>query len=185
MICMDCARKHLAAALAYAGEGRDREVPKVTGEGSACGYVSQAYVLATEACAYPEHLDMAVGMLVRAEELYVAEGLDDRAAATRGLRLGSSGSPQALASALWAHPDCDPFVGHAREAARESGARLPDTMSKDWFMTHYGEVKAGVLGAGLPGTDAPGAGKEVSGDGMREEGGLQGRQVRRRQGGQG
>lgn len=139
--CNECSLKHLAAALAYAKVSDGGGLTWILNDSMLC-YISQAYVLASEAKAYPSHADAAVGMLVLAEEAATELGSygDEVASDIRKMRLDHGKDPAALMRTLRAYPMCIPFVGHLKEAMREGDVRLPQTITMDWYEANYGEI---------------------------------------------
>lgn len=162
--CKECALKHLRAAYAYAETSED--VSPVLLDVSVRSLVSRAYVLATEAPAYPDHYGMAVGTLVMAEE--EAAMIPDECAgrgtslALRDVRLRSPDA-STLAFRLRENPLCDPFVGHVLEALREGGiAGLPCSITRQWFSDNFKSLEKVVSEEKVP--------EEAKGDGKKEGG---------------
>jgi len=122
--CRECAAKHLRAALAYASErNTSPDAPKVwfiDHHGTVQMLVSRAWVLLNESIEfYPEHYDLAVGVLVQAEEaaaIMGEQGLFIRRV-VRNARL--AGSADAAMRNLVGLACLEPWVGHVGEAMRE------------------------------------------------------------------
>lgn len=143
--CKECALKHLRAAYAYA-ESSDDAAP-VQLDVSVRSLVSRAYVLATEAPAYPDHFGMSVGTLVMAEEeaAMMPEGIGGSVALElRSIRLKSPNAA-ALALELRKSSLCDPFAGHVLEAMREGDiAGLPYEITRQWFSENFKSLERAV-----------------------------------------
>jgi hypothetical protein len=161
MACRDCAVKHVRSAYAYAAYGTDDGREVLTGD-TALGFVSQAYVLASEAPFYPDHYDMAVGMLVRAEE-EAAMADAGAAARIREIRISTTDAAE-LSAALADFPLCDRMPGHLREAVREGGLPpLPASVGKRWVVEN--------LEALIESADAAEAARRAAGSGEPGKGG--------------
>jgi hypothetical protein len=141
--CSDCAKKHLRAALAYVLEdGRSHDVPWGS-TSSVSGFVSQAVVLLGEAGTSPEayrsHYDLAVGCLVKAEELAVQVGFPKFAKETREFRLGLGFSAGKVTM-----PKLPSFVdlalGHWCEAIREGRVEVGGVMTDSIFLVRFKDL---------------------------------------------
>lgn len=141
--CSDCAKKHLRAALAYVLEdGRNRESPWGSTE-SVNGYVSQAVVLLGEAGTFPDayrsHYDLAVGCLVKAEDLAVLGGVPELAKETREFRLGL-GFADGRVSMPTPPAFVDMALGHWCEAVREGRVDVGGIMTDTIFLNRFKEL---------------------------------------------
>ncbi len=161
--CAECAKKHLYAALAYAvAFPSGRWYPGADERGTVAdtveGLVSRAFVLAAETPAYPDHLALAIGTLVRAEDEAMTLGCDKTATEVRELRLAlSDGDMVDLRKSAY----CDPWYGHVLEAKREwPSLGLPEGLSRDGFVKDFGTYIGQVC---------PAEGKEVIEDGEDDE----------------
>lgn len=161
--CAECAKKHLYAALAYAvASPSERWFPGVSERGVTIttveGLVSRAFVLAAETHAYPDHLALAIGTLVRAEEEAMALGCDKTASEIRDLRLSLADGDMVD---LRESPYCSPWYGHVLEAKREwPQLELPESLTPDGFVDDFGKYIGQVC---------PAEGKEVIEDGEDDE----------------
>lgn len=131
--CMECARKHLRAALAYASMDGDR--PGVYAIDSTVAMTSAAWVLLGEAEAYPDHYDLAIGMLVAAEDNEAANGTGS-GALIRQIRLGNP-DRAGLMRGLEAGGFVDPMLGHAFEAKREGRIGVPELVNHRIIMDDF------------------------------------------------
>lgn len=128
--CTECAKKHLRAALAYASERSDAPTDLGRADVAVCvnsptAFTSEAWVLLSESGSYPEHVALAIGFVVRAEEEAFAGGIWETVGANiRKIRLASE-DPVTLMCNLETAGLVDPMVGHMREAAREGGIEIP------------------------------------------------------------
>jgi len=149
--CAECAKKHLRAALAYATDGAPDPVPVCVN--SVTALVSEAWVLLAESGSYPEHVDLALGFLVRAEDDAFAGGLwETTGDRVRKIRLASK-DPVELMGNLEAAGLVNPMVGHLREAAREGRIELPSVVSSETVKRDFdGLIKAeGIITPTTPG----------------------------------
>ena len=146
--CIECVKKHLRAALAYASErsnvrtdlGRADVAVFVS---SPMAFTSEAWVLLSESGSYPEHVALAIGFIVRAEEESFVRGTWETVGANiRKIRLTSE-NPVTLMCNLEAAGLVDPMVGHMREAAREGRIEIPVILDAKTVIDNFdGLIKA-------------------------------------------
>lgn len=146
--CIECVKKHLRAALAYASErsnaltdlGRADIAVFVS---SPIALTSQAWVLLSESGSYPEHVALAIGFVVRAEEESFVRGTWETVGANiRRIRLTSE-NPVTLMCNLETAGLVDPMVGHMREAAREGRIEIPMILDAKAVIDNFdGLIKA-------------------------------------------
>lgn len=142
--CEECARKHLAAALAHAVEASGHgDGDKYISSDSCMAFVGRAFVLYVESkCPnYSLHADLAKGFLVMAEQMF-AQGFDGVRDTTRLRAARKARETEAklmeLGLFMSDQEDLCLMAGHLAEAKRE-GAKLgasygatPDDFIKDY-----------------------------------------------------
>ena len=146
--CTECAKKHLQAALAYASERSSTPTDLGRVDVAMCvsspmAFTSEAWVLLSESGAYPEHVALAIGFIVRAEEEAFVRGEWKTVGVNiRRVRLTSAG-PAALMCNLETAGLVDPMVGHMREAAREGRIEIPMILDAKAVIDNFdGLIKA-------------------------------------------
>lgn len=141
--CVDCAVKHLRAALAYAVTQGTRMFPRAMNEDTVTGEIGRAAVLMSEVPSYPGHFDIAVGCLVKAEDL-ACSGVAER---IRGARLSMTGQKNGQKCFLHDFQGIgtpDMFHGHLLEAKREGGLKFPDRVTPEEFVRDFEEYITAV-----------------------------------------
>ena len=146
--CTECTKKHLRVALAYASERSNTptdlggaDLPMYVS--SPMAFTSEAWVLLSESGSYPEHVALAIGFVVRAEEESFIRGSWEKVGANiRKIRLASE-DPVTLMRNLEAAGLVDPMVGHMREAAREGRIEIPMILDAKAVIDNFdGLIKA-------------------------------------------
>lgn len=143
--CEECARKHLAAALAYAHEAsRDGCGNDYIALDSYLATVGRAYVLLTESeqSQYLLHKDLAVGYLVVAEEGFIGGSDGTRDVSNLRAARHACNTQEALHyldTFLSEQFDLALMAGHLAEARRE-GAAVPPSARPDQFISGYAVI---------------------------------------------
>ena len=148
--CMDCAVKHLRAALAYAVTPGTRRFPRSMNEDTVTGEIGRAAVLMAEVPSYPGHFDIAVGCLVKAEDL-ACSGVAERIREARLSMNGVNGQKCFLRD-LKGVGTPDMFHGHLLEAKREGGLKFPDLVTPEEFIADFEEY---IMAVGKDPAEAP------------------------------
>lgn len=135
--CKACAKKHLCAALAYTEHSPEDTFPHFIADETCVNLISRAWVLLGESPFYPSHYYLAIGCLVKAEEIAMLV-TPSVAPMIREARLMESAD--AIMTKLSMLGLCLPFVGHLIEAQNEGDIKLPESVSAKWFVENFESI---------------------------------------------